>query len=371
MRGDRIRTVACFAVAVAQATLVACSRPGPAGPAAPPPAPVTVARAEKQGVPVELRAIGNVEASSVVEVRARVAGELERVQFEEGRIVAKGDPLFTLDRKPFEVALAQAEAKLARDQVLARNAREEVDRYAELVQKEYVTREQYDRSAAAAAAAEAQVRADEAEVERARLDLGYCTIVAPIAGRAGAVLLRPGNLVKASADEPLVVLRRTRPIFVSFAIPEGRLAEVRARSAAGSLEVAAYPRGVGSEPRVGVLSFVDNTVDGATGTIRLKGTFPNADDALWPGQFVDVVLRLAVESDAVTVPARAVQSGQQGEYVFVVRPDGTVESRPVRVTRRHGDAAVVGEGVAPGETVVTEGQLRLVPGSRVAVKEPS
>ena len=350
--------------------VVSCSRGGSAGPS-PPPAPVTVAAVEKKAVPVEIRAIGNVEATSVVEIRARVGGELKAVHFTEGRKVREGDLLFTIDPRPYEVALAEAEAKLVRDRVLAQNSREEVDRYGDLVQKEYVTREQYNRSVATAAAAEAWLKADEADVENARLQLGYCTITAPVSGRTGDLLVHAGNLVKANDDKPMLVLRRTRPVFVIFSVPERHLPEIRRRRAEGPLEVTVTPPGDGVEPRRGPLTFVDNTVNTATGTIELKATFPNEDDALWPGQFVDVVLTLATQPDAVVVPSQAVQNGQQGAYVFVVKEDSTVESRPVEVARTFGGDAVIAKGVTPGEKVVTEGQLRLVPGVKVAVKGAS
>lgn len=367
---SRAARLACASVA-GVLLLASCGRSGAKGAPEAPAAPVTVARAERREVPVELRAIGNVEASSVVEIRARVGGTLEAVHFTEGAVVSKGKPLLTIDRRPFEVALARAQATLARDRVIAKNAREEVDRYGELVAKEYVTREQYDRSVAMAAAAEALVKADEADVDAARLGLGYCTIASPITGRAGDVLVRPGNLVKADSDDPLVVLRATKPVFVAFAIPEARLDEVRAHASAGPLAVEVAPPGATGPKHRGTLSFLDNAVSVTTGTIRLKATFPNEDDALWPGQFVDVVLRLAVDADALTIPAQAVQSGQQGDFVFVVKDDGTVESRPVRVARRYGDDAILAEGVKEGETVVTEGQLRLGPGAKVTVKGPS
>lgn len=363
---SRARAVAILGLALVAAS---CSNGKAVAPPAPPPAPVQVARAERKSVPVELRAIGNVEASAVVELRALVGGQLTSVHFTEGQRVEKGAPLFTIDPRPYQVALAEAEAKLARDRVLARNAREEVDRYGELVEKEYVTREQYDRSKAVAAAAEALEKGDEAAVERARLDLGYCSIVAPVNGRMGDFLVNVGNIVKANADEPLAVLRRTRPIFVSFTVPESRLPEIRRRSAGGALQVDVAPPGAGESSRQGTLSFVDNAVNVSSGTIRLKATFPNEDDALWPGQFVDVVLLLDTQADAVVVPARAVQNGQQGTFVFVVKDDATVDSRAVEVARNYGADAVIAKGLVPGDTVVTEGQLRLVSGSKVAVQE--
>ena len=349
----------------------ACSRGQTVGSAGPPPAPVTVAAVERKAVPLEIRAIGNVAATSVVEVRARVGGELTAVHFREGEIVREGNLLFTIDPRPHEAVLSAAEARLARDQVFARNAREEVERYVELVQKEYVTREQYDRSMATAAAADALLKSDEAAVRNARLDLGFCSIEAPITGRTGDLLVHPGNLIKANGDEPMVILRRTRPVFVIFSVPELHLPEIRRRQASGPLAVRAAPQAEAESARLGLLTFIDNSVNPGTGTIELKATFGNEDDALWPGQFVDVVLTLATQADAVVVPSRAVQSGQQGSFVFVVKEDSTVESRPVKVSRVSGPDAVIASGVSPGEKVVTEGQLRLVPGVRVVVKDAS
>ncbi len=350
---------------------VACSRGPSAGSAGPPPAPVVVAVVEQKAVPIEIHAIGNVVATSVVEVRARVGGELKAVHFREGDTVRKGELLFAIDPRPYEAALAAAEARLARDQALAKNAHDDVRRYGELIQKEYVTREQYDRSVAVAAAADAVLAVDAAAVRSARLDLGFCSIAAPIAGRAGSVLVHPGNLVEANGDDPMVILRRTRPVFVSFAVPEPSLPEIRRRRSVGPLAVRATPQGKEESAREGVLTFIDNSVSLATGTIELKATFANEDDALWPGQFVDVVLTLATEEDAVVVPSRAVQNGQQGSYVFVVKEDFTVESRPVEVSRTLGPDTVLTGGVIRGERVVTEGQLRLTPGVKVVVKAAS
>lgn len=337
---------------------------------APAPVPVVVAKAVSRTVPVTVRAIGNAEAVATVDVKARIGGELRAVHFREGEEVRRGELLFTIDPRPFQVALAEAEARLARDRALLQKADDDVRRFAGLVEQEYVTREQYDTARAQAASLAATVKADEAAVEGAKLDLEYATIRAPISGRAGAVLVQPGNLVKANDDKPLVTLLQTRPVWVSFAVPESSLAEIRARAAAGALEVTARERGVEGAGRPGRLDFVDNAVDRTTGTIRLKGVFPNDDGAFWPGQFLEVELKLRDEPNAVVVPSPAIQTGQGGTFVMVVKDDATVEIRPVRVSRTLGDETVLASGVAGGETVIVDGQLRVVPGAKVEARGP-
>jgi len=338
------------------------------GEEAPPPAavPVTVARAAVKDVPVEIRAIGTVEPVQTVLVRAQVGGELLSVHFREGEDVKKGQVLFTLDPRPYQAALRKAEADLQRDRALAASAEAEAKRYAGLVAKDYATRQQYDNAVAEAGAAAARVKADEAAVEQARLDLEYCTIRAPMDARTGRLMVHEGNLVKANDDVGLVVLNRVSPILAAFTVPERRLAEVRKYAEVGSLEVEAAP--AGGPPVVGSLTFFDNAVDEATGTVLLKAEFANADRALWPGQFVDVILTLSTRKGAVVVPSQAVQSGQKGDYLYLLKADGTVEMRNVKVGARFGNEIVVEEGVAEGETVVTDGQLRLVPGARAEVK---
>ncbi len=356
-------------VLAALALTAGCSGAGPSGPPPSLPAPVDVGKAETRDIPIQIRAIGTVEAYSSVEVRSQVGGVLLRVGLRRGQWVKPGDVLFEIDARPFRAALDAAEAQLARDRALARNARQDVARYEDLVAKDYVTKEQYDAIAANADALEASVKADEAAVENARLQLQYCTISSPIAGRAGDVLVHTGNVVKAN-DVPMAVLLQTRPILVSFAVPERHLSSIRARAAGASLAVAARPAdGPEGEPASeGGLTFVDNTVDPATGTIALKATFKNADERLWPGQFVDVVLTLGHETGAVVVPSAAVQRGQEGSFVYVVKEDRTVELRPVDTGREVDSLTVVTRGVASGETVVTDGQLRLTPGAKVEIR---
>lgn len=332
--------------------------------------PVTVGTAARQDVPVEVRAIGHVEPYSSVALKARVGGEVVRVGFKEGQDVKKGDLLFQIDPRPYEATLAQMRAQLERDRAVAKNTEDQVKRYAELVQKDYVTKEQYDATRSGSEAALATVKADEAMLENAKLQLSYCTVTAPIDGRAGSVLVYPGNMVKGNDDKPLVVLNQIHPVYVSFSVPESSLAAIRRYAPPGQkLKVMASPAGAAGPGPTGELTFVDNAVDTTTGTILLKATFANQDHSLWPGEYADVVLTLATEPGAVVVPSQAVQNGQSGQYVYVVKNDLTVESRKVTVTRQHGTLAVVGSGLAPGERVVTDGQLRLSPGARVEIKQ--
>jgi multidrug efflux system membrane fusion protein len=335
-----------------------------AGPAV----PVTVGRVTTKTVPVELEAIGKVEPLSTVDVLARVGGELNAVHFAEGQEVQKGQILFTIDPRPYQAALDQAQAAVARDKAVAANSAADLRRYGDLVQKEYVTREQYDRIAADTASSSATVKADEAAVEAARLQLEYCTIRAPLTGRTGSLLVHAGNLVKANDAQPLVVIHQIQPIYVSFAVPEAELAGIESYRRAGQLTVESVPSEGRGAAQQGALSFIDNQIDRTTGTILLKATFPNAARTLWPGQFTNVRLTLARQANAVVVPAQAVLTGQQGQYVYVVRPDQTVENRVVKVSRTVGADAVVAAGLTPGETVVTDGQLRLAPGVRIQAK---
>lgn len=330
--------------------------------------PVTVGTVVRKTVPVEIEAVGKVEPITTVEIRARVGGELTAVGFQEGQEVDKGQLLFTLDRRPYQAALDQAEGALARDRAVAANSAADLKRYGDLVAKEFVTREQYDKIAADVQSGAATVRADEAAVEAARLQLGYCSIRAPLAGRTGSLLVHAGNLVTANAADPLVVIHQIRPIYVSFAVPEAQLPEITRRQAEAHLAVTASPEEAGPLHQ-GAVTFIDNQIDRTTGTIVLKATFPNEDRALWPGQFTKVRLTLSQQKDAIVAPVQAVQTGQDGQFVFVVKADQTVESRPVQVARTEGGDAVMASGLVPGETVVTDGQLRLAPGVKIQAKE--
>lgn len=352
------------------AALSAAAACGKARPREAPPVPVSAATVERRAVPFTIEAPGTVEPLQTVAVQAQVEGVLQRVDFREGDEVRQGQVLFEIDPRPYRAALAQAEAVLARDQAQLANARADVKRFEALVEKEYVTPQQFEQAKTTAAALEATVAADRAAVETARLNLQYATIRAPISGRAGVLLVRPGNLVRANGGTPLVVINQIRPILVRFAVPAPHLPEIQRYRARGPLPVRARPAGGGPESE-GTLAFVDNAVDSATGTILLKAQFPNQDAALWPGEFVSVSLQLYVEPDALVVPTAAVLNGQQGAYVYVVKPDQTTEVRDVRVARPAGDVTVLAGGVEPGERVVTEGQLRLTAGAKVQIKPPT
>lgn len=353
------------------AALAGCGKSGAARPAevaAPVPVPVVVASATRETVPIDVHAIGTAVPVATVEVKARVDGELTAVHFKEGDFVRQGAPLFQIDPRPMQAALAQAEANLARDRALAERAGAQDRRFAGLRDQGYISRDAYAQYRTNAETAQATVRADEAAVRTARLALGYARIASPIDGIAGRLLVQRGNLVKANDSSPLVVINQVAPIYVEFAVPERFLPEIRGAMAHAALPVAVAPEGDDTHPVRGTLAFVDNAVDSATGTIKLRATFANADRALWPGEFVRVTLTLAEQRDAVVVPAEAVQAGPDGPYVFVVKPDLVAEQRPVAVDRTAAAGAVIARGLAAGERVVVDGQSRVVPGGRVAIQ---
>lgn len=385
--------------------------------------PVILGTVIQKTVPVQLRTIGNVQAYSNVIVKSQIGGELVRVHFIEGQDVKRGDLLFTIDPRSYEAALKQAqanlerdiaqvkqaeanlaksiaqvkqaEADLARDIAKAKNAEEEARRYEFLIEKGVVAREQYDRIRTNADALEATVRADRAAlenaeaavrasraalenagasvhasraaVENAKVQLGYCFIRSPIDGRTGSLIVQQGTIIKAN-DIDIVVINQITPIYVSFSVPEQYLTVIKKYMTKEKLKVEAIAPNEKGRPEEGFITFIDNAVDKATGTIRLKGTFVNKERNLWPGQFVNVVLTLTTQPNAVVVPSQAIQTGQQGQYVFVVKPDFSVESRPVVVGRVVDNETVIEKGLEAGERVVTDGQLRLYPGARVEIK---
>jgi membrane fusion protein, multidrug efflux system len=331
-----------------------------------PPVPVKVATAERRAMPFELAATGTVEPLQSVEVQAQVAGILQRVAFKEGDEVKQGQVLFQVDPRPYRAALDQALAALARDRAQATNAAEDVKRYEALVQKQYVTAQQYDQVRTTAAAAQATLAGSQAAVDQARLNLQYSTIRAPISGRTGSLLVREGNLVRANAQQSLVVINRIRPILARFAVPAANLPQIQAHL--GKDIVVRAESSSGGDPSEGSLSFIDNAVDTTTGTILLKGRFPNDDGSLWPGAFANVRLQLYVEPNALVIPSAAIVTGQQGSFVFVIQPDSSAATRPVTVSWTTGDYAVVSGDVQPGDRVVTDGQLRLRQGSKVQIK---
>ncbi len=348
--------------------------------AAPPPgAPVTVAAAVRKDVPVEIEAIGSVEAVLTISVKSLVTGALAEAHFREGQEVGKGDLLFTIDPRPFEASLREAQANLAKDSAMLEAARKDYNRFTELLKGGYVTQAQYDRAKSNAEALEASVKGDEAAAANAKLNLEYCFIHSPVDGRTGSILIQKGNIIKANDDKAMVVIYRIRPVYVSFSVPEKYLSGIRKLSAERKLEavVEIPPPAAGPlssfAPAVsrGLLTFIDNGVDRTTGTITLKGTFENRDGLLWPGQFVNTVLKLYTEKDAVVVPTRAVETSQSGQYAFVVRPDNTAEERRIVTGISFGPEAasqtVIEKGISAGETVVTDGQLQLVTGRKVEV----
>ncbi len=330
--------------------------------------PVTVAVAESKDVPIQVRAIGNVQPISNVAVRALVGGQLQKVWFREGDDVHRGQMLFTIDPRPFEAALAQAQANLARDEANLKNAESQAARYADLVKKDYVTQQQADDASAAAGALAATVKADEADVQAARLNLAYCSIRAPIDGRLGNLTVKEGNLVKANDTPSLVTLNQITPVYVAFSVPEQQLSEIRKQAAGDALAVTASFPDDAKAAFPGRLTFIDNAVDNGSGTILLKATFPNEDKALWPGQYVNVSMNLSTLKDAVTIPEEAIQQGQQGYYVYVIKADDTVDMHTVEVVQRLGGVATIRDGVQGGDRVVTDGQLRLMPGAKVEIK---
>ena len=348
---------------------VSSSPPGGRGGGEAAAVPVTIAQVQQKPMPIAISVIGTVEAYSNVAVHAQITGELTSVAFKEGDDVKKGQVLFTLDRRPLDAGLQQAQANLERDLAQAANAKAQSARYQDLAARGIATREQVDQMTTNAAALDATVGADRAAVENAKVQLQYATIAAPISGRTGALMVHAGNLVRANDTLPLVVINQVAPIYVSFAIPESQLPAFKRYMTQGTVRVRAQPPNETSDPSAGRITFVDNAVDQTTGTIKIKGTFPNDNHRLWPGQFVNVVVTLTTDPSAVVVPSAAVQTGQQGQYVFVVKPDHTVELRPVTVARASDKETVLKDGLRPGETVVTDGQLRLTPGARVTVKE--
>lgn len=399
-RPGRLAAGAALAGALlAGALIVGCDRRADTAAAKTPPpgVPVTVADVVTRDVPVQIRAIGNVQALATVSVLSMINGEVMKAHFGEGQEVAAGAPLFTIDPRQLQAVLLQvqatlaqhqamvkqAEANLAKDTAQLENAKVEEQRYKKLVDGGFVAREQYDQirtteqtlsatieaDHAAIETAKALVRADEAAVENARVQLSYTEIRAPISGRTGNLLLHQGNVVKANdVGNPMVVINQIHPIYVVFSVPEAQLAEITRYRAQGDLPVDAQAPGAPGGVVRGRLTFVNNTVDQSTGTIQLKATFENTENALWPGQFVNVALTLTRQPNAVVVPSQAVQNGQKGQYVFVVKADSTVEARPVVPGPPDGRDVVVTSGLQAGERVVTDGQLRLVPGARVDVK---
>ena len=332
-----------------------------------PPAPVVVSTVEQRDVPVQITAIGNVEAYQTVQIRSQVNGQIEKIYFSEGKDVRKGQLLYSLDKRPFQAALEQAQGNLKRDEAQAANAKSEAARYTDLEKQGVISREQADLQRTLSNSNSAAVYADQATVDGAKVQLQYTDIYAPIEGRTGALMINVGNLVKANDTPFLVQLNQITPIYVTFTVPEVRLAEVRQFVAKG-LKVLAHPKGQNANPAEGLLTFIDNGVDPQTGTVKLKATFQNKDMHLWPGEFVNVVLSLSTVKNAITVPTKAVQSGQQGDYVYVVTKDGTADPRKVTTIGTYQNLTLVKSGLNLGDTVIVDGQLRVAPNSKVTVQ---
>ncbi|HEV3216612.1 MAG TPA: efflux RND transporter periplasmic adaptor subunit [Vicinamibacterales bacterium] len=330
--------------------------------------PVLIAKVVEKPMPLEIGVIGSVEAYSTVAVRSQITGLLTSVNFKEGEDVQQGQVLFVLDRRPLEGTLAQAQANLTKDLAQAANARQQLQRFEDLAKSGLTTRDQLDTATSAAASLDAVVGADRAAVDNAKVQLDYATISAPIAGRTGSLIVHVGNLVRATDVTALVNINQVAPIYVSFGVPEARLPELKRHMAEGPIRVAARAPTDSDPPSLGTIDFVDNAVDQTTGTIKVKAAFPNADRRLWPGQFVNVVVTLSVDQNAIVVPSTAVQTGDRGPYVFVIKPDKTADQRMVTVARINGAETIIGDGLKSGETVVTDGALRLVTGSRITIK---
>jgi membrane fusion protein, multidrug efflux system len=373
--------------------LGACKSQKPRAMGAPPPVPVAVATATRESIPIQIRAVGSAAPSETVQIESQITGQLVSVRFQEGTEIKKGDLLFEIDARPYQQALQQAqnavtrdqaqlqqaEANRARDAAQAKNAAATAQRYEDLSKAGVVSKEQFDQvrtnaealqesvraGEAAIESARASLQSDSAAVERAKLDLAYCEIRAPLSGRAGNVLIHAGNLVRANASEPLVVINQITPMFVTFGVPEMYLPAIRESMRGRKLPVDVSPQNDPAKVVRGSLSVIDNTVDASTGTIRLKALFGNQERVLWPGQFVNVVLTLETRNDVTVVPSEAVQTGQQGQFVFVVKQDDTAETRNVTVGDTVGGKIIIEKGMTPGERVVTDGQLRLFPGARI------
>lgn len=353
----------CFAVIL---TCAACTKKDT--PKAKQAVPVKVAQALQKNVPVQLKAIGNVEAFTSVAIKSQVEGQISKIHFKEGSDVEKGDLLISIDPEPFRSTLSQHEANLAKDQAQAKFAREQADRYAGLLKDGIVTQDQHELLQANAKSLAATIAADRAAINSAKIQLSYCSIRSPISGRTGTIALQPGSLVKAN-DVAVVTINQLTPIYVTFSIPEKQLAEVKRAMAGKNIKIEAL---IPSEPgntEVGTISFLDNAVNPATGTIKLKGVFANKAHKLWPGQFTDVLITLGTLQNAVVVPTQAIQTSQQGEFVYVVKQDQKVEMRQVTAAAVTDGETVIEKGLAAGEAVVVDGQLRLTPGALVESKE--
>ena len=331
--------------------------------------PVKTAVASQKDVPIEISAIGTIKAYSVVNITSHVDGELTQIHVKEGQTVEKGQVLFNIDDRPYLTALESARSNLSKDSIKLEKAKKDAQRYGELLKKDYVTKDQAEQTQTDLEVLEASIKGDEAVLQTAELNLSYCKITSPITGRAGSILVNQGNLIKANDNtRPLMVINQIQPVYMQFSVPEQRLPEIQSQIRTNELKVLVNVPEKPDETKEGRLTFLDNSIDTSTGTVDLKATFDNADNSLWPGQFVNVILVLGVKTNAVVVPSAAVQMGQNGYYIFIVKNDNTVESRNVTPGSEEDDQTVIEKGLSVGETVVIDGQLRLSPGAKIAVK---
>ena len=369
---ERLRSAILFVSLTAVLFLSGCGSkkqaPTAGGSGGRPPAPVVVASVEQRDIPVQIHAIGNVEAYQTVQIRSQVNGQIQKIFFKEGEDVRAGQPLFQLDKRPFQADLEKAIGQMKHDQAQAENSGIQADRYSGLEKQGIVSHEQAEQLRAQAKADASAVEADRAAADAARVQLQYTDIIAPINARAGALMINLGNLVKANDTPYLLQLNQVTPIYVTFSVPETNLDRVRWRFSSGQLKVLAYPKGQSENPAEGRLTFIDNGVDTTTGMVKLKGTFQNKDRRLWPGEFVDVALVLSTQRNAIVVPTKAIQTGQQGEYVYVIRADSTAESRPVKTAGAYQNLTLISDGLKAGERVIVNGQLRVAPNTKVMVQ---
>jgi multidrug efflux system membrane fusion protein len=333
--------------------------------------PVTAGRAEAKDVPVFLTGLGTVQAFNSVTIKSRVDGPITKVSFAEGEEVKAGDPLFQIDPRSFQAALEQAQGNKAKDAAQLAGAQRDLERYAKLMPQGFQTGQSYDDQKALVGQLQGTVAADQAQIDTAQLSRDYADIRSPIDGRTGARLVDVGNLVQASQGAALVTIAQLKPIFVSFTVPQASLDDIRRSAAGGKLPVVVEGQDAATPLATGQLTLVDNQIDGTTGTIHLKATFDNADERLWPGQFVNVRLITAQRKNAVTVPAQTVMQGPSGAYAYVIKPDDTVERRDVTVASTEDGSAVIAKGIAAGETIVVDGQYRLTDGAKVKTETPA
>src|SRR6267142_200672 len=337
----------------------------------PAPVPVTIAPVEKADFPVYLTGLGTVQGFNTVVVRTRVDGQIDKIAFKEGQLVNQGDLLAQIDPRPFQAALDQAKAKKAQDEANLANAKLDLQRFTDLATRNFAPKQQVDTQRATVAQLEAQIRGDQAAIDSAKTQLDYTTITSPLTGRTGIRLVDQGNIVHATDTTGLVVVTQLQPISVIFTLPESDLASVQSALTSGPVRIFAMDRDSDRQLAEGTHTVLDNQINQTTGTIRLKGTFPNKDGALWPGEFLNIRLLARTAPNAVTVPSSALQRGPNGYYAYVVKPDSTVETRPLKVGQISDGAAIVDDGMAAGEQVVTAGQYRLQPGARVTASSPA